>query len=208
MSLHPEVPPHGQGFDDWVVLPRAPYTGFTAEDLDRIPDLPPHTELIDGALVPKSPQSVFHMLVLRRFEDEMDRQIPAGMLTCRSFSLVLGERQRPEPDMMLVGSEAFTSMDDTWVAPEAVQLVVEVVSPDSKVRDHERKPQLYARAGIPHFWLAELEGTETLVVYTYELDPINGGYTMVGAYREHMKVEAPCALDIGLTQLRRTGRPG
>ncbi len=32
----------------WYVPPEE---GFHAEDLDRIPELPPHTELIDGSLV-------------------------------------------------------------------------------------------------------------------------------------------------------------
>ena len=33
-----------------VNWPVPPPEGFTADDLDRIPDLPPHTELIDGSL--------------------------------------------------------------------------------------------------------------------------------------------------------------
>ncbi|WP_396992343.1 hypothetical protein [Nonomuraea phyllanthi] len=37
---------------DWVFPPPG---GFTAEDLDHIPDLPAHTELIDGSLVFVSP---------------------------------------------------------------------------------------------------------------------------------------------------------
>lgn len=31
--------------------PRPPEGGYVAEDLDRLPNLPPHTELIDGSLV-------------------------------------------------------------------------------------------------------------------------------------------------------------
>lgn len=36
-----------------------PPEGFTAEDLDRIPQFPAHTELIDGTLVFVSPQASF-----------------------------------------------------------------------------------------------------------------------------------------------------
>ncbi|MFI9415012.1 hypothetical protein [Nocardia gamkensis] len=35
-------------YPQWL---RPPPGGFVAEDLDRLPDLPPHTELIDGSLV-------------------------------------------------------------------------------------------------------------------------------------------------------------
>lgn len=46
---------------DWL---RPPPGGFTADDLDRLPDLPPHTELIDASLVLVSPQSRFHSVVI------------------------------------------------------------------------------------------------------------------------------------------------
>lgn len=42
-----------------VHRPIPPEDGYFAEDLDLIPDLPPHTELIDGSLVIVSPQVVF-----------------------------------------------------------------------------------------------------------------------------------------------------
>jgi hypothetical protein len=45
----------------WIVPPPQ---GFTADDLDRLTDLPPHTELIDGSLVLVGPQTIFHTLVL------------------------------------------------------------------------------------------------------------------------------------------------
>lgn len=40
--------------------PIPPEGGWTSDDLDRIPGLPPHTELIDGSLVFMSPQRKFH----------------------------------------------------------------------------------------------------------------------------------------------------
>jgi hypothetical protein len=40
--------------------PMPPEGGWTADDLDRLPNLPPHTELIDGSLVFVSPQTLFH----------------------------------------------------------------------------------------------------------------------------------------------------
>lgn len=44
---------------DWMRPPRA--EGWFAEDLDRLPEAPRHTELIDGALVfMMSPQRWWH----------------------------------------------------------------------------------------------------------------------------------------------------
>lgn len=64
--------------------------------------------------------------------------------------MILGPRQRPEPDLLVVQADAETGPDQTAYLPDAVELVVEVVSSDSEERDRERKPQLYAKAGIYH----------------------------------------------------------
>lgn len=45
MSAAPEPRPERYR---WPVPPEG---GWKADDLDRLPDLPPHTELIDGSLV-------------------------------------------------------------------------------------------------------------------------------------------------------------
>lgn len=49
----------------WPVRPEG---GWTADDLDRLPNLPPHTELIDGSLVFVSPQALFHLYAIRLLE--------------------------------------------------------------------------------------------------------------------------------------------
>ncbi|WP_246407481.1 Uma2 family endonuclease [Nocardiopsis aegyptia] len=185
-----------------VTLPMPPQEGFTADDLDRIPDLPPHAELIDGSLVLVSPQKRFHMLMLKLLEQQLDDQVPSDLSVYREFTLKLGEKQRPEPDLMLVGEEVSEGMDSTWIGPEPVHLTVEVVSPESAIRDRERKPQLYAEAGIPHFWLVDRDDKGP-VVYVYELDPVNKRYTNVSVHRERLEVSVPCKLDIDLTKLPR-----
>ena len=190
-------------FGTRVSIPLPPQGGFTAEDLDRIPGLPPHTELIDGSLVLVSPQRRFHMFVLKLLEQRLDAQIPQELRTYREMTVRIGERQRPEPDLMLIRAEERKALHNTWVEPHVVELVVEVVSPESEVRDIERKPQIYAEAGIPHFWLIEEESEGEPVVHTYELDPLNKVYANLRSHRGRLGVTAPCALDIDLTRIRR-----
>ncbi|WP_017585325.1 Uma2 family endonuclease [Nocardiopsis ganjiahuensis] len=187
--------------DQWFLL-QPPPEGYTADDLDRIPDLPPHTELIDGSVVLGSPQKLFHMLVLKLLERELDRQVPEHLLVAREFSVKLAERQRPEPDLLLVRTDVLDGFDQTWVPPAAVQLAVEVVSPESEIRDRERKPELYARAGIPHFWRVEQDGDEA-VVYVHELDPASGRYGRPSIHREVLKTTVPVDIEIDLAGLRR-----
>ena len=66
---------------------------------------------------------------------------------CRKMSVILGKRNRPEPDLMAVKADAVTEeAEETGYHPEDVLLAVEVVPPESTERDRKRKPQLYAEA--------------------------------------------------------------
>lgn len=179
--------------------PVPPPGGYFAEDLDHLRDLPPHTQLIDGSLVFVSPQMMFHLLLIRFFEWQLLGQIPKEFAVIREMTVTLGTRQRPEPDVMVVRAAACTGLDQTTFRPNDVVLAIEVVSPDSVERDRHRKPQLYAEAGIPHFWRVEnVDGRA--VVYTYQLDPATGKYSTAGIHHGRMKVDLPFTLDLDLAR--------
>ncbi|GAA2692406.1 MULTISPECIES: Uma2 family endonuclease [Nonomuraea] len=182
---------------DWVFPPPE---GFVAEDLDHIPDLPAHTELIDGSLVFVSPQRDFHSSIMYVLQKGLLQCVPPGHRVRREMSIRLGPRQRPEPDMMVLGPDVTVSRDTTYFSPEDVLLVVEVVSPDSEERDRKRKPQLYAEACIPHFW--RIESTEdSTVVYVYELDPATRGYALSGIHHDRLKLTVPFDVDLDLSEI-------
>jgi Uma2 family endonuclease len=184
-----------------VNWPTPPPGGYTADDLDRIADLPAHTELIDGSLVFVSPQKAFHTLALDLLVSALRRCAPPDLRVRREMSLILGVRQRPEPDIMVVRADADTGPDQTAYQADAAVLVVEVVSPDSVERDRERKPQLYAKAGIPHFWRVEDSGDGRPTVYGYELDPATRAYALTGIHHDRLKLGLPFAIDIDLTEI-------
>lgn len=182
---------------DWVFPPPG---GFVAEDLDRIPDLPAHTELIDGSLVFVSPQRDFHTSAIFLLQVGLFRVLPAGYRIRREMSVRLNEHQRPEPDISIIRAEAVHGRHQTFYEAADVLLVVEVVSPESKVRDYKRKPELYAEAGIPHFWCIEDQSHQT-VVHVYELDPVTKAYGLAGIYRDRLKLSVPFDIDIDLTEI-------
>lgn len=179
--------------------PVPPPEGYFAEDLDRLPDLPSHTELIDGSLVFVSPQKLFHMCVVDFLRWELKSQAPQHLIALREMTVTLGPRQRPEPDVMIVSAGASSDPETTGYGPADVVLVIEVVSPDSIERDRKRKPQLYAEAGIPHFWRVENAGGRA-VVYTYELDPATAKYTTTGIHHDKLTVTVPFDIDLDLTR--------
>lgn len=187
-----------QPVPDWLIPPSR---GFRAEDLDTLPDLPPHTELIDGSLVLVSPQMGFHSVVMDLLTIGLRHTIPAHYRVRREMTVTLGPRQRPEPDIMVVATEAVDNRQSTFL-PNAVVLAVEVVSQESMERDRHRKPQLYAQAGIPHFWRVENDDSSP-VVYVYELDPAKACYVPIGIHHDRLKVEFPYPVDIDLTEVHR-----
>nr|WP_101785458.1 Uma2 family endonuclease [Nonomuraea indica] len=182
---------------DWVFPPPE---GFRAEDLDHIPDLPAHTELIDGSLVFVSPQASFHTLAVDLLVAGLRRAVPASLRVRREMSIVLDADQRPEPDVCVIAAGADHGPEQTFYQAREVVLTVEVVSPESRIRDRERKPTLYARAGIPHFWRVENESGRP-VVYAYELDPATRVYAPTGIFHDRLKASVPFDVDIDLTEI-------
>lgn len=196
-SLPERVEMTPSSLPDWVFPPPQ---GFVAEDLDHLPDLPAHTELIDGSLVFVTPQRDFHHSVIFRLHVKLEDLIPPEHEVRQEMSVKLGPRQRPEPDLIVLGPKAIIGREVTCFDAADVILAVEVVSPDSIVRDRERKPVLYAEAGIPHFWrIEELYGQPA--VFVYELDPGTKSYASAGVHHDRLKLTVPFDIDIDLTTL-------
>ncbi|MFC9326411.1 Uma2 family endonuclease [Kitasatospora sp. NPDC057015] len=181
-------------YPDWI---RPPAGGYTADDLDRLPDLPPHTELIDGSLVFVSPRTKFHVRTIRALEHALLAAVPVGWEVWREMTVKLDARNRPEPDLVVVDERSDTRPDQTFFLPGDVLLAVEVVSEESRERDRDTKPRKYAAAGIPHFWRVESDEGRP-VVYVYELDPATGGYGVAGIHHKVLKLDRPFPVDVEL----------
>ncbi|MFJ7247117.1 Uma2 family endonuclease [Kitasatospora sp. NPDC098652] len=182
---------------DWMYAPRA--EGWFADDLDHLPQAPRHTELIDGALVfMMSAQRSWHGRVVRRLTTALERLVPDGMLAENEMAIKLDRRNRPEPDVVV--ATAKYDPDRTWHDVADVQLVVEVVSPESAHRDRTVKVRKYAEAGIPHYWVVEEEDGEP-VVHAYELDVPTSAYVAVGIFRGELERSVPFPITIDLSTL-------
>ncbi|MFI6320757.1 Uma2 family endonuclease [Nonomuraea sp. NPDC050556] len=188
--------------------PYPPDGGWTADDLDLLPedgpngelDLFKRVELVDGALILMSPQRLFHETVLANLRASLRAQAPDTLTAVSQMDIKLGPRQRPCPDVVVVNRAATSDMGRTAFEPADVHLAIEVVSPESDHRDHHVKPRIYAEAGIEHLWIVEEERGQP-VIHTYELDRAIGFYQGTGIHREELSVEAPFPIDIRFTDL-------
>ncbi|MGW6980019.1 Uma2 family endonuclease [Streptomyces sp. NPDC054932] len=180
--------------------PIPPPGGWTADDLDTLPNLPPHTELIDGSLVFVSPQTRFHLRAVNFFERQLESVVPDGLEVLREFTIDIDRHNRPEPDVIVVPKEPEEDPDQTRLPAGSVRLAIEVVSPESVARDREAKPVKYARAMIPHFWRVENKEGRA-VVYVYELEPATRVYVATGIFHDRLKVSVPFPIDLDLNQI-------
>lgn len=180
--------------------PIPPPGGWTADDLDTLPNLPPHTELIDGSLVFVSPQTLFHMRAISFFDWQLQSLAPDEYEVLREFTIDIDRHNRPEPDVIVVDDSAVDDLNQTRLPAASVCLAIEVVSPESIGRDRGVKPVKYAEAGVAHFWRVEnLDGRA--VVYVYERDPSTGSYGTAGIFHDRLKVSVPFPIDLDLTAI-------
>ncbi|MEU1719707.1 Uma2 family endonuclease [Nonomuraea sp. NPDC005692] len=185
------MPEHGRGVP--------PPGGLVADDLDRLPELPARTELIDGRLVFAGPQSSFRSTAVDLLVAGLRRAVPSEFRVRRGMSVVLGARQRPQPDVSVVRAGAVRDDGgETFYLAQDLLLVAEVVPAESR----DRKAALYAAAGIPHFWRVEDDGGEP-VVYVYERDPATRAYALTGIHHDRLKLAIPFDLDVDLSRIHR-----
>lgn len=115
------------------------------------------SEWVDGEITEIMPPSVRHQFLVRFLFKLMDRI--AGSLRCGEvmFEVQMRLRRRPSgrtPDIIFVANEHLDRLKLTSLEGPA-DLAVEVVSPDSEVRDRREKYQEYEAAGIPEYWLID-----------------------------------------------------
>lgn len=180
-----------------------PPHGWRVEDLANLPpEAPERLELIDGGLAVTSPQKIWHSQVVDALVETLRGNVPRDLKVGRELTVVCGPRQGPEPDVCVVRRAALLDdLDATMLNAVDVRLVVEVVSPDSEIRDKERKPQIYAAAGIPHYWIVDREG-RTTVVYVYDLDPVHRVYGPATVHSDRVEAVLPFPVTVDLSEER------
>jgi Uma2 family endonuclease len=116
----------------------------------------------------------------------------------QSGDVVLSMQRLFVPDVLVTTDEA-AERDGRFIAKEVV-LAVEIVSPGSQSMDRVLKPALYAKAGIPFYWLIERKGG--LTVHAHKLATGDDVYQPVGIFTETIKLDEPWDIEIPLARLR------
>ena len=133
-------------------------------------------ELIEGVIYEMTPQSSYHATGVRLTERALHPFYEHGFDIRCQMPLAVESDSEPEPDIAIVVGEP---QDYLSAHPTTAVLIVEVAD-SSLLRDRKRKARLYARAGIPEYWINNLV-KKCLEVYR---DPQAGVYTTRFILRE------------------------
>ena len=109
-------------------------------------------ELIGGELMVAEPQGAAHYTAIWKTAKALEAAFGPGWVVRTQGPIGLDEESEPEPDVAVVPGEP----DDYRSAhPSRPALTVEVAE-SSLGSDRERKGSLYARAGLPDYWVLNL----------------------------------------------------
>ena len=123
---------------------------FTVEDLETLPADNRRYELIGGSIVMTPAPEPVHQRVSRRLQRLLEDACPPGHEVFNApIDLDLPAGHRVEPDLIVTPDASVGTK--RLLGP--VLLVVEIVSPGSKVHDTVTKRYVYEEAGIPAYWI-------------------------------------------------------
>jgi Uma2 family endonuclease len=125
-------------------------------------------ELLDGLLVVREPQGSRHAGTIRRVLAALRRALGDAWQIDSQLPIALDDDSEPEPDVAVVPRDPDAYLD---AHPSRAVLIVEVAESSYRL-DRESKASLYARAGIPEYWIVDLVHDALEVHREAEASPI------------------------------------
>lgn len=139
-------------------------------------------ELLDGFLVRKVPEKPPHRLTLRLLQQALKPLVPAGWFL-DTQAPITADNSEPEPDIAVFRGSP-VDYADRHPQPGDVALAVEVSS-SSLVKDRKLKRAVYARNGIPAYWIVNLKD-RCIEIHT---GPVDDTYSRIEVVEETGSVE-------------------
>lgn len=120
-------------------------------------------ELLEGHLVLKMSRGSPHDSAVQVVNKRFVRLAPSGWEPRCQCAVTLGDGSEPEPDIALVRGDE-TTFRDHHPGPAEIGLLVEVAD-SSLADDRQDKGRIYARAGVPVYWVVNVVD-KLIEVYT------------------------------------------
>ncbi|MDB5248461.1 MAG: hypothetical protein JWQ40_2855 [Segetibacter sp.] len=124
-------------------------------------------EIINGEMIQKSAPTSMHQRISRRLVVILDKFVTenkSGEIFQSPTDVYLDEYNKPQPDLVFVSNQKkdVVTNDGIIGTPD---LIIEIVSPTSIIRDRIEKKNLYERMAVGEFWLVDPQNT-AIEIYT------------------------------------------
>ena len=166
-----------------VVQPRVSFA-----DLERAPEDGRRYELYDGEVfvvpAPLPRHQVVQLLIaemLRHFAAEH-----GGFAVASPIDIVFSDYDVLQPDVVFFNADRRQLVDLDRVIRHPPDLCVEVISPSTQETDRGRKMQMFARFGVPEYWIVDPRARR---VEVYHLK--RGSYTLLADLTGDGVIESP-----------------
>lgn len=168
---------------------------------------PGYTELQEGRLLMSPSPRPAHNIACKRLAYQLDAQAPEQyeVVPDIDIDLELVPPDRPgfsrRPDLIVVNRDglALAERDEQLIRASDVLIVVEIVSPGSRRMDTVVKHGEYADAGIPHYWIVDLDDPISLVACHLAGE---FGYQDAPAATRTFAAKEPFPVELDLARLR------
>lgn len=175
---------------------------LTLEEWDALPeDVSRRFELVDGVLQMSPRPTLSHQVAIMLFGAQLNAAlVPKQLIAVPEVDMVLVE---PFPPLVRAPDIVVVSLADARAGlkrcrAEQVRLAVEIVSPGTARVDRVAKMAEYAEAGIPNYWIIDLDGEVSLNAFVLVGDAYRPSVT--GAVG-HVTLAEPVPMTIDLAAL-------
>ncbi|XZN93400.1 MAG: Uma2 family endonuclease [Microcoleus sp.] len=117
-------------------------------------------ELLEGLLVFKMAKNPPHRLATGLTRTALENILPPGWYVDSQEPITL-QNSEPEPDIAVIRGDR-RQYPDRHPGPEDIAMIVEI-SDSTLQRDRTIKKRIYARAGIPFYWIVNLAESQVEV---------------------------------------------
>lgn len=173
---------------------------WTLEECSRLVKVgvltePVRYELIDGDITIKTKQTPAHSFVLIRTFTSLTAVLESESVRVGAGIGGVDPYSDPEPDLSVVRGTLRDYLERVPHPSREIALVVEVAD-DELTQDLTVKAVLYARAGVPDYWIVDVGGRRLIV----HRQPGPNGYAELVFYTENQTL-APLADSSGVVRV-------
>ncbi|MGV0743910.1 Uma2 family endonuclease [Mycolicibacterium sp. XJ870] len=159
-------------------------------------------ELVEGGIVMTPRPRPLHQVVSFNLAQEIRAALPASLVVLQEVEITVEARFPPtvrDPDLVVV-NRSVVDRNPVRVDASDVVLVVEIVSPGSRRTDRVMKAYEYAKAGIEHYWIVDLDTDpdERFLAHVLRDETYHRVEALV---RDRVRTKEPLALDFTLAEL-------